>query len=170
MLVELEPPPWYQPLPSVVSETTDRFRWPVLQTRQICSPPPDRLSVEGPLDSPPPKPRLRYHRQSTYTDVFDKHPLSSVTTPKIESLWRYPVGKHGDFSGESTYERVHRWPSKVERQEECKPPPLISTMGLGIIPILGRGDGPQVAEKPSGEKDREVDRKESVENYLASQR
>ncbi|PRD21928.1 UNVERIFIED_CONTAM: hypothetical protein NCL1_50478 [Trichonephila clavipes] len=154
----------------IVTETTDKFRWPVIQTRRPCQPPPDRLSVEGPLQTPPPKPRLRYHKQSSYVDTFIEEPLTTVKAPAIESTWSDPVGKYGDFIGESTYERQFQWPSKIQLPKVYVPPHLKSTIGMAIIPLLGTGDREDIMEDQTKEKQPETMRDEVKDNAVACER
>ncbi|GIX83239.1 hypothetical protein CEXT_331781 [Caerostris extrusa] len=171
MLVEIvDPPPSYQSPLLVVSETTDRFRWPILQTRQVFSPPPDRFLIEGPYQSPPTKPRLRYHKQSYYTDTFQKpHTKAATIVPAVESRWRRPIGKQGEFYGKSTNERHYPWPTNALKMEDYKLPPSEPTVGLGIIPILGTSPRDKM-DKPSFRGAEEIPSLKVEGNYLAAQR
>lgn len=117
-----------------VSETTVEFRWPWANPPKPYSPPKGQISVEGPLQSPPPKPRLRYHRQSSYTDAYVQFPLTLDKAEKPVSEWSEPIGKYGDFVGESMYERYFEWLPKTVQAERL--PPLVSTGGLGMLPIM----------------------------------
>ncbi|GFT20630.1 uncharacterized protein NPIL_81901 [Nephila pilipes] len=152
------------------SETKGKFIWPIVQTKRPCYPPPNRLSVEGSLQSPPIKPRLRYHKQSNYTDVFTKQPLTTVRAPEIESRWIDPIGKYGEFLGESIYERTFKWPTKIKKPEEHKKPILQSSIGMGIIPLLGSRDGKELKEESTKEEQLETIKVKVQDNSIAAQR
>ncbi|KAG8199607.1 hypothetical protein JTE90_009443 [Oedothorax gibbosus] len=134
MRVKLQPPPNYKPLPAVVSETTAKFRWPIANPPEPYSPPKSHISVDGPLQPPPPKPRLKYHRQSSYTDAYVTFPTKYEKPKKPESEWNEPIGKIGELVEESMYEKDFEWPGQTAKAEKL--PPLISTLGLGILPIV----------------------------------
>ncbi|GIY19035.1 hypothetical protein CDAR_208291 [Caerostris darwini] len=127
---------------------------------------PDR----GTISVPTPKPRLRYHKQSYYTDTFQK-PLTKTATivPAVESRWRRPIGKTGEFYGKTTYERHYPWPTNVLKMEDYKLPPAEPTVGLGIIPILGTSPRDKM-DKPSFKGAEEIPNLKIEGNYLAAQR
>lgn len=91
-------------------------------------------SLSGPIKSSLKDPFLRYHRQSTYTDAFGEVKPFHIRGFTLQPCWLDPVGKNGNFYGESTYEKDYEWPKESTKMPRI---PLKSTISWGILPILG---------------------------------
>ena len=121
----------------VCSETTHKYRWPTSQTRQPFVLEEVKTSLWGPVKSSLLDPSFRYHRQSTYTDAFGELKPFQIRICTQERSWLDPVGKRGDFYGESTYELDFVWPEIPSKMPRI---PLTSTISWGILPILGKNE------------------------------
>ncbi|XP_035209004.1 uncharacterized protein LOC118183530 isoform X2 [Stegodyphus dumicola] len=162
---DLVVPAGYKPLPPIVSETSDKFRWPFQQARAKCILLPDRIPVGGSQESPPRKPRLKYHKQSSYTDTFVKFPQVFSRVQKPDSGWLDPVGKYGDFKGDSSYEEDFQWP---RMQERTKVFPLVSTVGMGILPLLGEASKKAITLATILKEKREIGDHDTTQDTRAS--
>ncbi|XP_015907042.2 uncharacterized protein [Parasteatoda tepidariorum] len=112
---ELIPPESYTPLLPVATETSDQYQWPEYFSRPDPIRPSHNLTVGGPLQSPPQKPRLWFHKISSYCDSFIEKPFPHQEKAVMASDWRHPVGKKGKFQKRSVYETDYKWPREIQK-------------------------------------------------------